>query len=97
MTWRWGSHSHLGEGSEAGSPEEGAELAGWRNSRKTSVSEESEQGMWRDLVSEQWPGDWNWHGSLGWSRAEARCGLISNLRDFSDGHWRGDRRSNSRS
>ena len=31
-------------GSEAGGPKEGADLAGWRNSRKTSVSEESEQG-----------------------------------------------------
>ena len=33
-----------GRGSEAGGPKEGADLAGWRNSRKTSVSEESEQG-----------------------------------------------------
>ena len=32
-------------GSEAGGPKEGADLAGWRNVRKTSVSEESEQGM----------------------------------------------------
>ena len=41
-------------GSEAGGPQEGADLAGWRNSRKTSMSEESEQGDGRELVSEQW-------------------------------------------
>ena len=37
-------------------PEEGADLAGWRNSRKTRVSEESEQGDGRELVSELWAG-----------------------------------------
>ena len=41
-------------GSEAGGPKEGADLAGWRNIRKTSVSEESEQGNGRELVSELW-------------------------------------------
>ena len=41
-------------GSEAGGPKEGADLAGWRNNRKTSVSGESEQGMWRELVSVHW-------------------------------------------
>ena len=41
-------------GSEAGGPKEGTDLAGWRNNRKTSVSEESEQGDGRELVSEQW-------------------------------------------
>ena len=55
------------------------------------------RGDVEELVSEQWPGDRKWHGSLGWSRAEEGCGLISNLRDFYDGHWRGDSRSNSRS
>ena len=30
-----------------GGLKEGADLAGWRNGRKTSMSEESEQGMWR--------------------------------------------------
>ena len=45
-----------GKGSEAGGPQEGADLSGWRNSRKTSVSEESEQGDGRELVSEQWEG-----------------------------------------
>ena len=61
------------------------------------MSEESEQGDGRKLVSKQWAGDQKWDGNLGWSRAEERCGLISNVRDFSDGHWRGDSRSNSRS
>ena len=37
----------MGRESEAGGPKEGADLAGWRNYRKTSMSEESEQGMWR--------------------------------------------------
>ena len=41
-------------GSEAGGPKEGADLAGWRNYRKTSMSEKSEQGMWRELVSVHW-------------------------------------------
>ena len=41
-------------GSEAGGPKEGADLAVWRNGRKTSVSEESEQGDGRELVSKQW-------------------------------------------
>ena len=36
-----------GGGSETRGPKEGAHLAGWRNGRKTSMSEESEQGMWR--------------------------------------------------
>ena len=31
-------------GSEAGGPKEGADVAGWRNNRKTSVSGENEQG-----------------------------------------------------
>ena len=31
-------------GSEAGGPKEGADLAGWRNDRKPSMAEESEQG-----------------------------------------------------
>ena len=43
-----------GRQSEAGGLEEGADLAGWRNSRKTSGSEESEQGDERELVSRQW-------------------------------------------
>ena len=63
-------------GSEAGGPKEGADLAGWRNVRKTSVSEESEQGNGRELVSELWAEDRNWDGSLGWSRAEEGCGLM---------------------
>ena len=46
-------------GSEAGGPKEGADLAGWRNIRKTSVSEESEQGNGRELVSELWAGTGN--------------------------------------
>ena len=33
--------------------QKGVDMAGWRNSRKTSVSE-SEQGDGRELVSEQW-------------------------------------------
>ena len=69
-----------GKGSNAGSPKEGADLAGWRNSRKTSVSEESEQGDGRELVSKQWAGDQKWDGSLGWSRAEEGCGLMWELR-----------------
>ena len=68
-------------------------MVGWRNDRKTSVSEESEQGDGRDLVSEQWAGDWKWDGSLGWFRAEERCGLMWELRESSDGHWRGHSRS----
>ena len=31
-------------GSEAGGPQEGADLAGWRKNRKTNVSGENEQG-----------------------------------------------------
>ena len=31
-------------GSEAGGPKEGADVAVWRNNRKTSVSGENEQG-----------------------------------------------------
>ena len=31
-------------GSEAGGPKEGADLAGWRNNGKTSVSGKSKQG-----------------------------------------------------
>ena len=31
-------------GSEAGGPKEGADVAGWRNNRKTNVSGENEQG-----------------------------------------------------
>ena len=46
-------------GSEAGGPKEGADLAGWRNIRKTSVSEESEQGNGRELVFELWAGTGN--------------------------------------
>ena len=41
-------------GFEAGGPQEGADLAGWRNGRETNVSEESEQGDGRELVSKQW-------------------------------------------
>ena len=40
-----------------GGLKEGAELAGWRNGRKTSVSEDSEQGDGRELVSRQWAVD----------------------------------------
>ena len=68
-----------GRGSEARGPQEEADLAGWRNSRKTSVSEENEQGDRRELVSEQWAGDRKWDGSLGWSRAEEGCGLMWEL------------------
>ena len=53
-----------------GGLKEGADLAGWRNSRKTSLSEENEQGDERELVSKQWAGDRKWDGSLGWPRAE---------------------------
>ena len=69
-----------GRGSEARGPQEEADLAGWRNSRKTSVSEESEQGDGRELVSKQWAGDQKWDGSLGWSRVEEICGLMWELR-----------------
>ena len=31
-----------------------------------------------------------WDGRLGSSRAEEGCGLMWELRDFSDGHWKGD-------
>ena len=43
----------------------------------------------------QWT--WKWDGSLGWSRAEERYDLMWELRESSDGHWRGDSRSNSKS
>ena len=47
---------HLGRGSEAEGPKEGTDLAGWRNGGKISMSEESEQGDGRELVSELWAG-----------------------------------------
>ena len=62
VTWRWEPCNTWGRGSGAGAPKEGIDLVGWRNDRKTSVSEESEQGDGRDLVSEQWAGDWKWDG-----------------------------------
>ena len=61
------------------------------------MSEESEQGDRRELVSEQWAGDRKWDGSLGWSRAEEGCGLMWELRESSDGHWRGDSRNSYKS
>ena len=39
------------------------------------MSDESEQGNGRELVSELWAEDRNWDGSLGWSRAEEGCHL----------------------
>ena len=56
--WHEGGHHTVtwGRGSKAGGPQEGADLADWRNSRKTSVSEESEQGDGRELVSKLWAG-----------------------------------------
>ena len=44
-------------GAETGGPKEGCDLAGWRNGRKTSMSEDSEQGDGRELVSRQWAVD----------------------------------------
>ena len=43
--------------SEAGGLKEGADLAGWRNGRKTSMSEDSELGDGRELVSKHWAGE----------------------------------------
>ena len=40
------------------------------------MSEESEQGDGRELVSKQWAGDQKWDGNLGWSRAEEGCVLM---------------------
>ena len=62
------------------SPKEGADLACQRNDRRTRVSEDSEQGDGREMVSRQWAGDRKWDGSLGWSRAEEECGLMWELR-----------------
>ena len=67
-------------------------MEGWRNSRKTSVSE-SEQGDGRELVSEQWAMGVCGMEAIRWSRAEEGCHLMWELRDFSDSYCRGDRRS----
>ena len=48
-----------GGGSETRGPKEGAHLAGWRNGRKTSMSEESGQGDGTELVSELWACKWD--------------------------------------
>ena len=61
------------------------------------MSEESKQGDGRKLVSKQWAGDQKWDGNLGWSRAEEGCGLMWELRESSDGHWRGDSRNSYKS
>ena len=57
------------------------------------MSEESEQGDGRELVSEQWAGDLE----VGWKpwmvQSRGGCGLMWDLKDSSDGHWRGDSRS----
>ena len=53
------------------------------------MSEESEQGDGRELVSEQWAEDWKWDGTLGLSRAEEGCGLMWELRESSDALERG--------
>ena len=44
------------------------------------MSEDSEQGDGREMVSRQWAGDRKWDGNLGWSRAEEECGLMWELR-----------------
>ena len=72
--------------------QKGVDMAGWRNSRKTSVSE-SEQGDGRELVSEQWAMGVCGMEAIRWSRAEEGCHLMWELRDFSDSYCRGDRRS----
>ena len=53
----------------------------------------SDQGNGRELVSEQWAMGVCGMEAIRWSRAEEGCHLMWELRDFSDGHWRGDRRS----
>ena len=76
-----GGHTVIwGRESEAECPKEGADLACWRNDRRTRVSEDSEQGDGRELVSRQWAGDRKWDGNLGWSRAEEGYGLMWELR-----------------
>ena len=52
-------------GSEAGGPKEGADMAGWRNNRKTSVSGESEQGDVEGAGLGALGSGWKWDGSLG--------------------------------
>ena len=57
------------------------------------MSEGSEEGDEMELVSKQWAGDQKWDGSLGWSRVEEGCGLMWELRESSDDHWKGNSRS----
>ena len=61
------------------------------------MSEESEQGDGRELVSEQWAMGSCGMEAIRWSRAEEGCGLMWELRESSDGHWRGNSRSSYKS
>ena len=51
------------------------------------------RGTWRELVSEQWAvsPEVRWKPWMVQSRGG--CGLMWDLKDSSDGHWRGDSRS----
>ena len=57
------------------------------------MSEESEQGDVEGAGLCSGQRAWKWDGSLGWSRAEKQCGLMLELRDSSDGYWKGGSRS----
>ena len=66
-----------------GGLKEGADLAGWRNGRKTSMSEDSELGDGRELVSKHWAGELE----VGWKpwMVQGR-GVMWDLKGSSDGH-----------
>ena len=75
VTWRWEPCN------KAGGPKEGADMAVWRNNRKTSVSGANEQGDVEGAGLWALGSGWKWDGSFGQSRAEEWYGLMWDLKD----------------